>query len=106
MIIIGFSILPIILYGGRTMQQQFSEQGPVLNRDGSPNPGYSTKSILKYQRKAIKAPPYRIKEWDFYQVTDNRMCLQFTIGHAAYAGQVNAMPVSYTHLTLPTNREV
>jgi len=77
--------------GGHSMQKQFSETGPVLNKDGSPNPGYATKSILKYRRKDIKAPPYRIKEWDFYQVTDDRMCLQFTIGHAAYAGQVCAM---------------
>ncbi|MEI8200228.1 MAG: DUF2804 domain-containing protein [Eubacteriales bacterium] len=91
MITLVFPIQNIILNGGCAMQQQFLEQGPVLNRDGSPNPGYSTKSVLTYQRKAIKAPPYRIKEWDFYQVTDGRMCLQFTIGHAAYAGQVNAM---------------
>ena len=73
------------------MQKQFIQQGPVLKSDGSPIPGYSTKSILSYRRKAIKAPPYRIKEWDFYQVTDKRMCLQFTIGHAAYAGQICAM---------------
>ena len=73
------------------MQKQFTQQGPVLEKNGSPIPGYSTRSILTYQRKAIKAPPYRIKEWDFYQVTDKRMCLQFTIGHAAYAGQIGAM---------------
>lgn len=73
------------------MQNQFVKPGPVLNNNGSPIPGYSTKSILTYRRKAIKAPPYRIKEWDFYQVTDRRMCLQFTIGHAAYAGQVSVM---------------
>lgn len=73
------------------MQKQLTEPGPVLGGDGSPNPGYSTGSVLRYDRSAIKAPPYRIKEWDFYQVTDGRMCLQFTIGHAAYAGQVSAM---------------
>lgn len=63
----------------------------MLDKNGSPIPGYSTKSILKYNRKAIKAAPHRIKEWDFYQVTDDRMCLQFTIGHASYAGQVGIM---------------
>lgn len=65
--------------------------GPVLDEKGSPYPGYSTKSILSYKREAIKASPFRIKEWDFYQVTDKTMCLQFTIGHAAYAGQVGVM---------------
>ncbi len=73
------------------MQKQFTTPGPVLDSKGSPYPGYSTKSILTYQRNAIKAPPFRIKEWDFYQVTDRRMCLQFTIGHASYAGQVGIM---------------
>ena len=73
------------------MQKQFTQPGPVLNADGSPNPGYSTKSVLSYRRKDIKASPFRIKEWDFYQVTDRRMCMQFTIGHAAYAGQVGIM---------------
>jgi hypothetical protein len=73
------------------MQKLFTEPGPVLDRKGSPIPGYLTKNIRTYERKAIKASPFRIKEWDFYQVTDGSMCLQFTIGHAAYAGQVGVM---------------
>lgn len=73
------------------MQNQFLKSGPVLTKEGSPVPGYSTKSILNYDRKMIKASPFRIKEWDFYQITDGTMCLQFTIGHASYAGQVCAM---------------
>ena len=73
------------------MQNQFVQPGPVLDKKGSPIPGYSTKSVLTFKRKAIKASPFRIKEWDFYQVTDDRMCVQFTIGHAAYAGQICAM---------------
>lgn len=73
------------------MQKQLTQPGPVLDKKGSPIPGYATKNILNYERKAIKAAPFRIKEWDFYQVTDRNRCLQFTIGHAAYAGQVGIM---------------
>lgn len=62
-----------------------------MDQEGRPIPGYSTKSILTYDRKAIKALPWRIKEWDFYQITDGEKCLQFTIGHAAYAGQIGVM---------------
>ena len=36
-------------------------------------------------RDSIKASPLRIKEWDFYQVSDREKCLQFTFGHASYA---------------------
>lgn len=78
------------------MQKQILEPGPVLDKKGSPYPGYSTKSILTYERKAIKASPLRIKEWDFYQITDDRMCLQFTLGHAAYAGQAGIMFFDYS----------
>lgn len=53
--------------------------------------GYSTKAVMRYNRKHIKAPPWRIKEWDFYQVSNDDYCLQLTIGHASYAGEVSAM---------------
>jgi hypothetical protein len=46
----------------------------------------SSSFLAQYKRGAIKAPPWRIKEWDFYQVSDGEHCLQFTIGHASYAG--------------------
>lgn len=73
------------------MEKEILTPGPVLDEKGRPIPGFSRKSILTYDRKAIKAPPWRIKEWDFYQISNDRLCLQFTIGHAAYAGQVCLM---------------
>lgn len=73
------------------MQNKFTEPGPVLRGDGSPVAGYSTRGILRYDRSAIKAPPWRIKEWDFYQVSDGEKCLQFTLGHASYIGQLCVM---------------
>lgn len=72
-------------------QKRFTVPGPVLDAQGRPVPGYSTRSVLHYDRSAIKASPFRIKEWDFYQVSDREKCLQFTLGHASYAGQVGIM---------------
>lgn len=72
-------------------QKLFTVPGPVLDERGRPVPGYSTRSVLRYDRSAIKASPFRIKEWDFYQVSDREKCLQFTLGHASYAGQVGIM---------------
>lgn len=51
--------------------------------------GYSTEAVLTYNRDSIKARPWRIKEWDFYQVSNNDYCLQLTIGHVSYAGSVS-----------------
>lgn len=46
------------------MEGEFRKEGKVLNKLGHPNAGYSTKSMLTYDRKAIKAKPWRMKEWD------------------------------------------
>ncbi|MEK4356340.1 DUF2804 domain-containing protein [Paenibacillus sp. FSL M7-1455] len=75
--------------------------------------GYSTKAVMRYNRKHIKAPPWRIKEWDFYQVSNDDCCLQLTIGHASYAGEVSAMLIDLNEkktyaakeiIALPFNR--
>lgn len=79
-------------YAG-SMQKLLTEPGTVLNCNGSPNAGYSTKEVLRYERKAIQAKPWRIKEWDFYQIEDvaGTCCLQLTYGHASYVGQIGVM---------------
>ena len=72
-------------------ENHIASGGPVLDKNGVITPGYSTKSVSTYRRADIKAPFYRIKEWDFYQVSDGEKCLQFTFGHASYAGQAGIM---------------
>ena len=72
-------------------QHQFTQPQPVLNEKGQPTGGWATKGLLNYQRKAIAAPFYRIKEWDWYQINSQNIALQFTYGHASYAGQVGVM---------------
>ena len=72
-------------------QNKFTSAGPVLDALGMPIPGYSTGSLLRYDRRAIRSNPFRIKEWDFYQISDQEKCLQLTFGHASYAGQVGVM---------------
>ncbi len=64
---------------------------PVLDHRGAIHPGWAERAVCTYRRKSIKAPFYRIKEWDFYQVSDGEKCLQFTFGHASYAGQAGIM---------------
>lgn len=71
-------------------QRQIQTPGPLLGPDGSlTQRGYSTQAVLEYDRTAIQAPPWRVKEWDFYQVSNDRYAVQLTIGHASYAGDVS-----------------
>lgn len=72
-------------------QRMFTEPGPVLDAAGRPVAGYSTRPVLRYDRSAIRASAFRIKEWDFYQISNRNLCLQFTYGHASYAGEVSIM---------------
>ena len=73
------------------MQNRFTSPGPVLDEQGRPVAGWAASGLLQYNRKSIRAPFYRIKEWDWYQINDSRRALQFTCGHASYAGQVGVM---------------
>jgi hypothetical protein len=71
------------------MQHEITVPGNLLSKDGTvTEAGYSTHNVLHYNRKSIHAAPWRIKEWDFYQISNDRFCIQFTIGHASYVGSV------------------
>ena len=70
-------------------QTEITTPGKLLDENGVLiQRGYATKPLLEYRRSHIKASPWRIKEWDFYQVVNDDYCLQFTIGHTAYAGAI------------------
>ena len=62
---------------------------PLLKEDGSlREPGWSRKLVQVYDRNAIKAPKFRIKEWDYYLVLSekNNFGVAFTISDDGYIG--------------------
>jgi len=72
------------------MQKRIEGTGNLLNEDGTlAHRGYATRAVLTYNRESIKAPAWKIKEWDFYQVSNDDYCVQLTIGHVSYAGEVS-----------------
>ncbi len=64
----------------------------LLNSDGEiENPGWSRRQFQRYHRSDIKAPAYRIKEWDYYMVLhdggdDDSYAVCFTISDDGYVG--------------------
>lgn len=78
---------------GDFVQKEIRQKGDVLNHEGVITPGYSTHEYLRYSRAMVKAKPFRLKEWDFYQIEDEhgRFVLQLTYGHASYIGQIGVM---------------
>ena len=48
---------------------EVTTQQMLLKEDGSlREPGWSKSPVQQYERSMIKAPKFRIKEWDYYLV--------------------------------------
>ncbi len=59
----------------------------LLNAEGElREPGWSRSLVQKYDRKMIKAPKWRIKEWDYYLVLGKDFAGAFTISDDGYIG--------------------
>ena len=59
---------------------EITTPGLLLNSEGElREPGWSRKMILGYDRSMIKAPKFRIKEWDYYLVLSDTFAGAFTI---------------------------
>jgi len=70
-------------------EYMFAPGEHVLGPRGVPNPGCTLNGDAVYDRSRVAAAPWRLKEWDYYQISDDRLCLQLVIGHVSYAGNCN-----------------
>lgn len=71
-------------------QVQITKKTPLLGLDGNLiTPGYCKTNLYEYDRAAIKANPTRIKEWDFYQISNSRYTLQMVFADISLGGMGN-----------------
>ena len=63
-----------------TSQMLLDEHGELRE------PGWSRSLVQKYRRSMIKAPKFRIKEWDYYIVVSRDFAAAFTISDDGYIG--------------------
>ncbi len=69
------------------MQHQITEKTKLLDPRGNvAQPGYSFRNLYEYNRDEVKLPAGRLKEWDFYQITNERYTVQVTIANITLAG--------------------
>lgn len=69
------------------MQHQITKRQPLLDETGRiTEAGYATSLVMDYDRNAIKGGKTRIKEWDYYLVTDGKAGLALTIADNSYMG--------------------
>jgi hypothetical protein len=62
--------------------------------------------LLDYDRADIKASKLRIKEWDYYLVTNDEFAVALTISDNAYMGLMSASIIDFKEVREKTNSEL
>lgn len=76
-------------------QHEIKKPTPLLDEKGAlAEPGYCKRNLFIYDRAAITAPSLRLKEWDFYEISDGKTMVQvnfadISIGAAATADVID-----------------
>ena len=69
------------------MQHEIKKGIPLLDAKGDlTEPGYARKLLPVYRRADIRAGKLRIKEWDYYLISNGRYALALTIADNGYMG--------------------
>ncbi|MBR7163337.1 MAG: DUF2804 domain-containing protein [Clostridia bacterium] len=77
-------------------QIEITEKRPLLDDNGNlANAGYAKKLNWEYDRGQIKAKKARIKEWEYYSISNGEYSLGITIADIGYAGTLTVSVVDY-----------
>lgn len=72
------------------MQHEVTKPQKLLNEQGIiEEPGWARSLLWEYNRKAIKSPAFKIKEWDYYLVVNDHYGAAFTLSDLGYAGMIS-----------------
>lgn len=72
------------------IQHEVTVSQKLLNEKGSiSEPGWSRKILQTYSRSDIKAPAWRIKEWDYYTVNNGHQVVCLTLADMSYMGMAS-----------------
>jgi hypothetical protein len=78
------------------MEHRISGPGPLLDEGGFlREPGWSDRLELRYDRSAIRAPAWRIKEWDYYLILTRSFGLALTVADNGYMGLISATVLDF-----------
>ncbi len=84
-------------------EKRLEGPGPLHRLDGALSAcGWATQLELAYDRTRIKAPGWRIKEWDYYLVNDGAYAVALTLGDLGYLGLVSASVIDFAQAAYKT----
>lgn len=76
---------------------EVTKRHPLLDVQGRlVEPGWSKDLVQVYDRGAIRAPKFRIKEWDYYLVLSDRFACAFTLSDDGYIGLQSVSLLDFT----------
>lgn len=79
-------------------KQVLLEKGPLLDKKGNlVQAGYSFNYVKEYNRKDIKRMAWRIKEWDYYYVGDDKYGVALTIADNSYMSLVSVSVLDFVN---------
>lgn len=80
---------PLLSINSFAAYEEITEDIPLLNEKGYLNKtGWCFQNKFAYDRSKIGANATRIKEWDFYQISNDKYCVQITIADISLGGAV------------------
>lgn len=89
------------------MQHEITKPTLLLGKDGNIiEPGYCKRLLYQYDRKAIAAKKSRIKEWDYYYVSNKEFALCLTIADMGYVGGLSISVVDFVKPSQFTNSSI
>ena len=81
--------------------------GPLLDEEGHlREPGYALQPPFDYDHKRIAAPAWRIKDWDYYLINDDRYAVALTFSDLGYVGLVSAAIMDFNAADSTTASEL
>ncbi len=79
------------------MQNEITRPIRLLDEKGHiTEPGWARQLFWNYDRKDIHAPKWRIKEWDYYLVTNSSYGVAFTISDLGYIGLISVSFLNFS----------
>lgn len=86
-----------------TTETRMTEHGALHRLDGTlAERGWATSLVRSYSRDRVKAPKYRIKEWDYYLVNDDEYAVALTLSDLGYVGLISASIMDFAQATSHT----
>ncbi|WP_042351907.1 DUF2804 domain-containing protein [Bacillus massiliigorillae] len=83
-----------------TPDELLNDHGELIER------GYARELLLQYDRKTIKANSFRIKEWDYYLISNDEFGVALTVADNSYMGLISVSLLDFTNRWYKTTSSI